>query len=78
MVMKWQEPNFNCRGLLARIKENTRYDSIIMLVLSELTDATVQREILDAGADRYMAKMDTNPAKLSLILKEMIGEREGD
>jgi len=77
MVLEWQETAFNCKGVLARIRENSLYDAIIRVVLSPLTDATVQQEILDAGAHRCMAKMDTNPAKLSLIIKQMIDERDG-
>jgi CheY-like chemotaxis protein len=77
MVVEWQETKFNCKGLLARIKQNPEYDAIIRIVLSALTDSFVQREILDAGAHRYMAKMDTNPAKLSLALKQLIEERDG-
>jgi CheY-like chemotaxis protein len=77
MVVEWQEAAFNCKGLLARIKENPQYDAIIRLVLSPLTDSTVQQEILGAGAHRCMAKMDTNPARLSLVLKQMIDERDG-
>lgn len=76
MVLEWQEPKFNCKGLLARIKEMPEYDAIIRVVLSALTDSTVQREIVDAGAHRYMAKMDTNPARLSLVLKQLIEERD--
>jgi hypothetical protein len=45
--------------------------------LAALTDAYAQREILDAGAERYMAKMDTNPLKLSQTLSELIEERDG-
>jgi len=76
MIMDWQEPKFNCKGLIARIKEKPRYDAIIRLVFSALTDSSVQREILDAGAHRCMAKMDTNPARLSLVLKQLINERD--
>jgi len=76
MVLEWQETTFNCKGLLAKIKENPDYDVIIRVVLSALTDSYVQREILDAGAHRCMAKMDTNPAKLSLILRQLIAERD--
>lgn len=75
MIMDWQEPKFNCKGLIARIKEKPRYEAIIRLVFSALTDASVQREILDAGAHRCLAKMDTNPARLSLVLKQLINER---
>ena len=75
MVMDWQEPKFNCKGLIARIKEKPKYEAIFRLVFSALTDSSVQREILDAGAHRCMAKMDTNPARLSLVLKQIINER---
>ncbi len=77
MVLEWQEPQFNCKGLLARIKEHPEYDAVIRVVLATLTDSSVQREILAAGAHRCMAKMDTNPAKLAIILKQMIDERNG-
>lgn len=77
MVLEWQETVFNCKGLLARINEMPEYDAVIRIVLSVLTDTYVQREILDAGAHRYMAKMDTNPARLSLALKQLIEERDG-
>jgi CheY-like chemotaxis protein len=76
MVLEWQETTFYCKGLLAQIKEKPQYDAIIRVVLSALTDSYVQREIIDAGAHRYMAKMDTNPAKLSLTLKQLIDERD--
>jgi CheY-like chemotaxis protein len=62
---------------LAQIRQTPQYDNVIIIVLATLTDSHAQREILDAGAERYMAKMDTNPAKLSKILNELIEEREG-
>ena len=77
MVLEWQETQFNCRGLLLRIKENRQFDSIIIIVLSALTDTHVHNEIIDAGADRSMAKMDTNPVKLSRMLSALIEERDG-
>ena len=77
MVLEWQETKFNCKGLLFRIKENSQFDSIIIIVFSALTDADVHREIIDAGADRCMAKMDTNPVKLSQTLSALIEERDG-
>ena len=77
IVLEWQETKFNCKGLLARIKQNPDYDAIIKVVLSALTDSQIQRAILDCGAHKYMAKMDTNPAKLSLVLKQLIEERDG-
>ena len=77
MVLDWQETSFYSKGLLAQIKQTPQYDNVIIIVLAALTDAYAQREILDAGADRYMAKMDTNPVKLSQTLKQLIEEREG-
>jgi predicted Zn finger-like uncharacterized protein len=77
MVVEWQETKFNCKGLLARINQNQEYNAIIKVVLSALTDSQVQRDILDSGAHKYLAKMDTNPAKLSNILKQLIAERDG-
>jgi DNA-binding response OmpR family regulator len=76
IVLEWQETAFNCKGVLARIKENSKYGAIITVVLSTLTDSSIQGEILDAGAHRCMAKMDTNPVKLSQVLKQLIEERE--
>jgi CheY-like chemotaxis protein/phage FluMu protein Com len=76
MVLEWQETKFNCKGLLFRIKDNRKFDSIILIVLSALTDADVHREIINAGADRCMAKMDTNPVKLSQALSALIKERD--
>ena len=76
MVLEWQETKFNCKGLLFRIKDNRQFDSIILIVLSALTDADVYREIINAGADRCMAKMDTNPVKLSQTLSALIKERD--
>jgi CheY-like chemotaxis protein len=61
---------------LTQIRQTPQYDNVIIIVLAALTDASAQREILDAGADRYMAKMDTNPVKLSQALKQLIEERE--
>jgi len=77
MVLDWQETSFYSKGLLAQIRQTPQYDNVIIIVLATLTDSHAQREILDAGAERYMAKMDTNPAKLSKILNELIEEREG-
>jgi len=76
MVLEWQETQFNCRELLLRIKENRKFDSIIIIVLSALTDTNVHKEIIDAGADRCMAKMDTNPVKLSRMLSALVEERD--
>jgi predicted Zn finger-like uncharacterized protein len=77
IVMDWQESAFNARGLFYQIKEKHQYDDIGIVVLSALTDSSVQKEIMDAGADRYMAKMDTNPAKLSMTLKKLVEEKKG-
>ena len=76
MVLEWQETEFNCKEVLARIKETPQYDATIRVVLSALTDSSIQREILQAGAHRCMAKMDTNPVRLSLALKQLIAERD--
>ena len=77
MVLDWQETSFYSKGLLAQIRQTPQYDNVIIIVLAALTDSSAQREILDAGAERYMAKMDTNPAKLSKTLSELIEERNG-
>ena len=65
------------QGLLNKIKADRQFDSVIIIVFSALTDADVHRDILDAGADRCMAKMDTNPVKLSQALSALIEERKG-
>jgi len=77
MVLDWQETSFYSKGLLAQIRQTPQYDNVIIIVLAALTDSHAQREILDTGAERYMAKMDTNPAKLSKTLSELIEERDG-
>jgi CheY-like chemotaxis protein/predicted RNA-binding Zn-ribbon protein involved in translation (DUF1610 family) len=77
MILEWQETKFNCKGLLAKISQNPANNAIIKVVLSALTDSQVQREILNSGTHKYMAKMDTNPAKLSNVLKQLIEERDG-
>ncbi len=77
MVLDWQETSFYSKGLLTQIRQTPQYDNVIIIVLAALTDASAQREILDAGAERYMAKMDTNPLKLSQTLSKLIEEREG-
>ncbi len=77
MVLDWQETSFYSKGLLTQIRQTPQYDNVIIIVLAALTDAYAQREILDAGAERYMAKMDTNPLKLSQTLSKLIEEREG-
>ena len=77
MILEWQETAFNCKGLLAQIKETPQFDPVIRVVLAALTDVSVQRDIIAAGAHRCMAKMDTNPARLSQVLKQLIAERDG-
>jgi len=77
MVLDWQETSFYSKGLLNQIRKTPQYDNVIVIVLAALTDAHTEKEILDAGAERYMAKMDTNPAKLSKTLAELIGARDG-
>lgn len=77
MVLDWQETSFYSKELLVQIKQTPQYDNVTIIVLAALTDANVQQEILDAGADRYMAKMQTNPGKLSQTLKQLIEEGEG-
>jgi CheY-like chemotaxis protein len=77
MILDWQETSFYSKGLLSQIRQTPQYDNVIIIVLAALTDSSAQREILDAGAERYMAKMDTNPVKLSKTLSELIEERDG-
>ena len=77
MVLDWQETSFYSKGLLNQIRKTPQYDNVIVVVLAALTDAYTEKEILDAGAERYMAKMDTNPAKLSKVLTELIEARDG-
>jgi DNA-binding response OmpR family regulator len=76
MVLDWQETSFSSKGLLAQIRQAPQYDNVIIIVLAALTDSSAQREILDGGAEMYMAKMDTNPAKLSQTLSALIEERD--
>ena len=76
MILDWQETSFYSKGLLLQIRQTPQYDNVIIIVLAALTDASVQREILDGGAEMYMAKMDTNPAKLSQTLSALIEERD--
>ena len=76
MVLDWQETSFSSKGLLAQIRQTPQYDNVIIIVLAALTDSSAQREILDGGAEMYMAKMDTNPAKLSQTLSALIEERD--
>ena len=76
MVLDWQETSFYSKELLAQIRQTPQYDNVIIIVLAALTDSSAQREILDGGADMYMAKMDTNPAKLSQTLSALIEERD--
>jgi CheY-like chemotaxis protein len=77
MVLDWQETSFYSKGLLAQVRQTPQYDDVIIIVLAALTDAYAQREILDAGAEMYMAKMDTNPVKLSKTLTSLIEKRDG-
>ena len=76
MVLDWQETSFCSKGLLAQIRQAPQYNNVIIIVLAPLTDSSAQREILDGGAEMYMAKMDTNPAKLSQNLSTLIEERD--
>ena len=77
MLLDWQESDLQPKEMLGRIRQLPQYDNIIIVVQAALTDLLIQKEILDAGADRYLAKMDTNPAKLSQIFKQLIKVREG-
>jgi len=77
MLLDWQESDLQPKEMLGRIRQTPQYDNVIIVVQAALTDLLVQKEILDAGADRYLAKMDTNPAKLSQIFKQLIKVKEG-
>jgi len=77
MLLDWQESDLQPKEMLGKIRQTPQYDNVIIVVQAALTDLLVQKEILDAGADRYLAKMDTNPAKLSQIFKQLIKVREG-
>lgn len=77
MVLDWQDTEYNCKEVLTKIWETPAYEKIIRVVLSVFTDSGVQQEIMDAGAHRCMARMDTNPAKLSLTLSQLIAARDG-
>ena len=76
MVLDWQETSFYSKGLLAQIRQTPQYNNVIIIVLAVLTDSSAKSEILDCGAQMYMAKMDTNPAKLSQNLSTLIEERD--
>ena len=76
IVMDWEEKAFDCRRLLYQIRENHLPNDISIVVLSTLTDAVVQKEIIDAGADSYMAKVGTSPVKLSLTLQMLIEKKK--
>lgn len=77
MLLDWQETFFQPQEMLDRIRQIPQYDNVIIIVQAALTDAYVEKEILDAGADRCFAKMDTTPAKLSQFLKQLIKEKRG-
>ena len=75
MLLDWQGTFFQPQEMLDRIRQIAQYDNVIIIVQAALTDAYVEKELLDAGADRCFAKMDTTPAKLSQFLKQLIKEK---
>jgi len=77
IIMDWQEKAFDCQRLLYKIKKNHLDDDICIVVLSTFTDSAAQKEIIDAGADSYLAKVGTSPVKLSLTLQMLIKKRKG-
>lgn len=76
IVLDWQETEIEGAALLSKIRQSPQSDDISIVVLSALTDSAVQEEILAAGADLCLAKMETNPAKLSQTLKMQLKYRE--
>ncbi len=75
IVLDWQGTEIEGTTFLSKIRQSSRSGDISIVVLSALTDSAVQKAILAAGADLCLAKMETNPAKLSQTLKDHLKYR---
>lgn len=72
IVIDWQDGKINGEDVLATVKKNDRWKKAIAVVQSGVSDREMQQRVLAAGADIFLAKMDTPPIKLAAKLKECL------
>ncbi|OGQ94292.1 MAG: hypothetical protein A2521_14075 [Deltaproteobacteria bacterium RIFOXYD12_FULL_57_12] len=75
IVIDWQEKAVEGVELLNRLKKHAQWKKMMKVVLSAVSDKAMQQKIMEAGADEFLAKMDTPPARLSDHLKKFIAAR---
>ncbi len=76
IVIDWQEKSLDGFDLLARLQRSPKWRKITKVVLSAVTDKALQARVTAAGADRFLAKMDTPPVKLAERIKEIAAARD--
>ena len=72
IVIDWQDEVINGMFTLNKVKKNAQWKKVITIVLSGVSDKEMKQKVLDAGADIFLAKMDTPPAKLADKLMECL------
>jgi len=77
IVLDWQDPETESRDVLTKIRKHPRWNKVIMIALSGVSDKEVEQQAFAAGADAYLTKMDTTPVKLAAKLLECISKRKG-
>ncbi|MCF6290581.1 MAG: zinc-ribbon domain-containing protein [Desulfobacterales bacterium] len=76
IVIDWQEKALDGADLLARLQRSPKWRRIAKVVVSAVTDKALQQRVMAAGADRFLAKMDTPPVKLAERIKEIAAARD--
>ena len=76
IVIDWQEKALDGPDLLARLQRSPKWRKIAKVVLSAVTDKALQARVMAAGADRFLAKMETPPIKLAERIKEIAAARQ--
>lgn len=75
IVIDWQEKAVEGAELLNRLKKHAQWKKMMKVVLSAVSDKAMQQKIMEAGADEFLAKMDTPPVRLADHLKKFIAAR---
>lgn len=75
ILIDWQDKKLDGEELLRKLKQKPDWRRIIKIVLSAVSNEVMQEKIMAAGADEFLAKMDTPPVRLADRIKQIIESR---
>lgn len=69
-------PKMNGLEMLQKLKKETDLQGISIIVLTNLSESTIENQILEAGALKYLIKSRYTPDQIVDIVQETIAEGE--